>query len=72
MGLAYNDVAVETPHLVGIAFIGPTDEHYLWGKGTGKVNVQWTDKFSTFVEGEVRGRADVFGYAGRFAARYTF
>ena len=44
----------------------------MWGKGIGKVNVQWTDKFSTYVEGEVRGRADVFGYAGRVAARYTF
>jgi hypothetical protein len=44
----------------------------LWGKGIGKVNVQWTDKFSTSVEGEVRGRADVFGYAGRLMARLTF
>jgi len=71
-GVAYSDVMVDLPHLVGIPFIGPTDEHYLWGKGVGKVNVQWTDKFSTFIEGEVRGRADVIGYAGRVAARYTF
>jgi hypothetical protein len=71
-GLAYTDAAVETPHPLGVAFVGPTDEHYLWGKGIGKVNVQWTDKFSTYVEGEVRGRADVLGYAGRVAARYTF
>jgi len=71
-GLAYTDASVETPHPFGVAFVGPTDEHYVWGKGIGKVNVQWTDKFSTYVEGEVRGRADVFGYAGRVAARYTF
>jgi hypothetical protein len=71
-GLAYTDTQVEMPHPFGTTFIGPTDEHYIWGKGVGKVNVQWTDKFSTYVEGEVRGRADVFGYAGRLAARYTF
>jgi hypothetical protein len=71
-GLAYTDAQVELPHPLGVAFIGPTDEHYIWGKGVGKVNVQWTDKFSTYVEGEVRGRADVLGYAGRVAARYTF
>jgi hypothetical protein len=71
-GLAFGDIDVETPHLAGTAFIGPTDEGSLWGKGIGKVNVQWTDKFSTSVEGEVRGRADVFGYAGRLMARLTF
>ena len=72
LAVAYNDVAIDTPHLVGVAFVGPTDEHYLWGKGTGKLNFQWTDKFSTFVEGEVRGRSDVIGYAGRIAARVTY
>ena len=36
------------------------------------IDVQWTDKFSTYAEGEVRGRPHVLGYAGRVAARYTF
>jgi hypothetical protein len=73
MGLAYTDAQVDTPRVFGtLPVVTPTDDHYLWGKGTGKVNVQWTDKFSTYVEGEVRGRADVLGYAGRIAARYTF
>lgn len=70
--LAYQDVFVDNPHLTGTAFFGPTDAGYVWGKGVGKLNVQWTDKFSTYVEGELRGRADVIGYAGRIASRYTF
>ena len=71
-GLAFGDVNVETPRLAGTTFVGATDEGFLWGKGIGKVNVQWTDKFSTSVEGEVRGRADVIGYAARAMARLTF
>jgi hypothetical protein len=57
---------------VGTVFINGTDQSYLWGKGVGKVNVQWTDKFSTSVEGEYRHRADVDAYAYRLMARYTF
>lgn len=71
-GLAYSEVDVETPRLAGTLPFGPTDKGYLWGKGIGKVNFQWTDKFSTSLEGEVRGRADVVGYAGRVQVRYTF
>jgi hypothetical protein len=71
-GLVFSDVEVQTPVAAGTVFVGATDEGYLWGKGIGKVNVQWTDKFSTSVEGEVRGRSDVIGYAGRLMARYTF
>jgi hypothetical protein len=71
-GLAYSEVDVETPHLIGTVFVGPTDQGYLWGKGIGKVNFQWTDKFSTSLEGEVRGRADVIAYAARVMARLTF
>jgi hypothetical protein len=71
-GLAYSDVNVETIHPMGTAFIGNSDKGYLWGKGVAKVNVVWTDKFSTSLEGEARGRADVFGYATRLMARYTW
>ena len=35
-GLAYTDASVETPTPFGVAFVGPTDEHYVWGKGTRK------------------------------------
>ena len=72
MAVAYEDVIVDTPHLTGTTFVGPTDKSYVWGKGTAKLNVQWTDKFSTYAEGEFRGRADVIGYAGRVAGRYSF
>lgn len=72
MGLAYEDVSIKTPTIPPAIFIGLNDQGYVWGKGVGKLNVQWTDKFSTYVEGEIRGRADVMGYAGRLAARLTF
>jgi len=71
-GYAYSDVDVEVIRIVGSTFIGSTDQGYLWGKGIGKVNVQWTDKFSTSLEGEIRHRADVDAYAYRLMARYTF
>jgi hypothetical protein len=71
-GLVFSDIEVQVPVAAGTVFVGATDEGYLWGKGVGKVNVQWTDKFSTSIEGEVRGRSDVIGYAGRLMARYTF
>jgi hypothetical protein len=71
-GYAYSDVNVEVIRIVGSTFIGGTDQGYLWGKGIGKVNVQWTDKFSTSIEGEYRQRADVDAYAYRLMARYTF
>ncbi|MCX7311600.1 MAG: autotransporter outer membrane beta-barrel domain-containing protein [Alphaproteobacteria bacterium] len=71
-GLAFGDVVVESPVLNGTAFAGPTDKGYLWGKGVGKVNFQWTEKFSTSGEAEIRGRADVIGYGARVQARYTF
>lgn len=71
-GLAYSDVNVETIHPMGNGYTGLSDKGYLWGKGIGKVNVVWTDKFSTSVEGEARGRADVFAYGARVMARYTW
>jgi hypothetical protein len=71
-GLVYSDVDVETIILNGTTYTGLSDKGYLWGKGIGKLNVVWTDKFSTSVEGEARGRADVFGYGARVMARYTW
>jgi hypothetical protein len=71
-GYAYSEVDVDNARPMGTIFVGASERGYLWGKGTGKLNVQWTDKFSTFVEGEVRGRADVLGYGARLAARLSF
>ena len=58
-GYVYSDVDVETIHTYGFFFTLPTDKGYLWVKGTGKLNVQWTDKFSTSIEGEARHRPRV-------------
>lgn len=71
-GYVYSDVNNEIAHIVGFTFLHNNDKGYLWTKGVGKLNVQWTDKFSTSVEGEYRRRPDVEGYAGRVMARYTF
>jgi hypothetical protein len=71
-GLAYSDVDVETITANGVTFTGLSDKGYLWGKGIAKLNVVWTDKFSTSFEGEARGRADVFAYGARVMARYTW
>jgi len=70
-GIAYSDVILVAPHPPGAAVPG-IEEGKLFGKGSLKINFVWTDKFSTFVEGEVRGSDDIFGVAGRFSARYTF
>jgi len=71
-GYVYSDVNNEVIHPNGFVFFVNNDKGYLWTKGVGKLNVQWTDKFSTSVEGELRHRPDVDGYAGRVMARYTF
>ncbi len=70
-GIAYSDVILVGPHPFGAA-IAVIEEGKLFGKGAAKINFVWTDKFSTFVEGEVRGSNDIFGVAGRLSARYTF
>jgi hypothetical protein len=48
------------------------DEGKVWGKGTAKLNFQFTDKVSAAIEGEVRGTEDAVGYAGRLSARLSF
>jgi outer membrane autotransporter protein len=49
----------------------PTDAGKLFGMVTGKLNVNWTNRFSSYVEGEVRGTEGVLGAGGRFGARYS-
>jgi hypothetical protein len=50
----------------------PTDEGKLWGRGSAKVNFQFTDKVSAAVEGEAYGTHDVIGYAARLSGRISF
>jgi outer membrane autotransporter protein len=49
----------------------PGDTGKLFGQLTGKLNVKWTNRFSSYVEGEVRGTEGVLGAGGRFGARYS-
>jgi hypothetical protein len=69
-GYAYSDVSVN-PGGLPVAIAPPTDQGKLWGKGVAKLNVQFTDKVSAAVEGEVRGTRDVTGYAARVSGRIS-
>jgi hypothetical protein len=73
-GLAYSDVEVRggTVAQAAGALVIPTDEGKVFGQGIAKLNFIWTDNFSSYVEGEVRGREGVLGAAGRAGLRYAF
>jgi hypothetical protein len=73
-GLAYSDVVINGGSIAVAAGspMVPTDEGKVFGQGIGKLNFLWTPKLSSYVEGEVRGRDGVIGYAGRLGARYSF
>jgi hypothetical protein len=73
-GLAYSDVIVNGGSLavaVGTPLV-PTDAGKVFGQGIGKLNFIFTPQLSSYLEGEVRGRDGVIGYAGRIGARYSF
>ena len=44
----------------------------MFGQVIGKLEAQLTRNWSVNVEGEFRGRTDVYGVAGRVGATYTF
>ena len=72
--LAYDDVVISGGTLavaVGSP-LAPTDEGKIFGQLIGKVEAQLTRNWSVNVEGEFRGRTDVYGLAGRLGATYTF
>ncbi len=73
-GLAYVPIEVSGGSVaaVGAAATAPTDEGKLFGQFIGKLNFVWSNYFSGYVEGEVRGTEGVFGVAGRLGGRYTF
>jgi hypothetical protein len=71
---AYNDVQVVGGTLA--AAIGnplvATDEGKLFGQATGKLGFDWGRGFSSYIEGEVRGRSGVLGAAGRLGLTYAW
>jgi hypothetical protein len=73
-GLAYSDVQVRGGTVAAAAggTIVPTDEGKVFGQGIAKLNFIWNTSFSSYLEGEVRGREGVLGAAGRLGVRYAF
>jgi hypothetical protein len=72
--LAYDDVQIRGGTLAVAAGVplAPTDEGKMFGQAIGKLEAQLTQNWSANVEGEVRGRADVYGLAGRVGVTYSF
>jgi hypothetical protein len=71
---AYDDVVVRGGNLA-TAVASPlvrTDEGKLFGQATGKMSFDWGKGFSSYVEGEVRGRSGVLGAAARLGLNYTW
>ena len=69
----YDDVVINGGTVVTVvAPLAPTDEGKIFGQLIGKLEAQITQNFSAYLEGEVRGRHDVVGTAGRLGIRYTF
>jgi hypothetical protein len=72
--LAYDDVLIEGGTLAvatGVP-LAPTDESRIFGQAIGRLEAQVNNNWSFNVEGEVRGRTDVYGIAGRLGATYIF
>jgi hypothetical protein len=73
--IAYSPVDIQGGTLATVVAglpTAPTDLGKVFGQFTGKLNFIWTSYLSSYVEGEVRGRDDVLGAAGRLGARYQF
>jgi hypothetical protein len=72
-GLLYSDVEVSGSTIATATTpLVPTDEGKVFAQLVGKLNFLITPNFSAYVEGEIRGREDVFGAAGRAGLRVTF
>jgi hypothetical protein len=73
--MAYSDVEISGGTIAvaaGTPALAPTDEGKVFGQGIAKVNFIWNKNFSSYLEGEVRGRDSVLGAAGRLGLRYAF
>ncbi|HTV35475.1 MAG TPA: hypothetical protein VMF12_03510 [Xanthobacteraceae bacterium] len=72
--LAYDDVIVSGGTLAvatGVP-LAPTDAGRIFGQAIGKIEAQLTKNWLLNVEGELRGRTDVYGLAGRLGLTYLF
>jgi hypothetical protein len=73
--MAYSDVEIRGGTIAiaaGAPPLAPTDEGKIFGQGIAKLNFIWSRQFSSYLEGEVRGRDSVLGAAGRLGLRYSF
>jgi hypothetical protein len=72
--LAYDDVVISGGTLAVATGIpmAPTDEGKIFGQAIGRLDAQLTSNWSVNVEGELRGRADVYGIAGRVGVTCLF
>lgn len=72
--LAYDDLIINGGTLAVATGtpLAPTDQDKIFGQAVGKIEAQFTKNWSASVEGEVRGRANVYGVAGRVGATYSF
>jgi hypothetical protein len=69
----YDDVRITGGTLAALVTpLAPTDEGKMFGKLNSKLNFDWGQGWSTYAEGEIRGRTDVFGVAGRLGVRYQW
>jgi hypothetical protein len=80
-GLAYSDVAISGGVLnvnggpftaAGGGVILPDDEGKIRGQGILNINFDWKNGVQAFVEGNVRGGEDLWGYGGRGGVRIQF
>jgi hypothetical protein len=71
--LLYDDVRIEGGTLaVALTPLAPTDQDKIFGQLIGKLNGDFGGGFSSYVEGEVRGREHVVGLAARIGVRKSF
>jgi hypothetical protein len=71
---AYSDVLVHGETLataVGPPVV-PTDEGKVFVQATSKFDFDWGRGWSSYVEGDIRGRGSVFGVTGMVGVTYTF
>jgi hypothetical protein len=72
-GLLYDDVSISGGTIAtAITPTAPSDQGKLFGQVIGKLGFDWGRGLSSYVEGEVRGRNQVFGTAARVGLRYMF
>jgi hypothetical protein len=71
--LAYDDVSITGGTIVSATMpLAPTDQGKVFGQVIGKLETALAQNLSGYVEGEVRGRQNIFGAAGRIGLRYAF